>query len=113
MAVPRCQGTPREWRPAKTLRPYPDPSAPRECTKRQTPHKLAPGQAAKGVLPGTSEAPLAIRAVPGLPLRVMPSSPGWRGLGRMAFVVLITWSAAVLAGLYMLAVWLIENDVTS
>jgi hypothetical protein len=30
----------------------------------------------------------------------------------MAFVVLITWSAAVLAGLYMLAVWLIENDVT-
>jgi len=31
----------------------------------------------------------------------------------MAFVVLITWSAAVLAGLYMLAVWLIENDVTS
>jgi hypothetical protein len=31
----------------------------------------------------------------------------------MAFVVLITWSAAVLAGLYMLAVWLIENDVTA
>ena len=30
----------------------------------------------------------------------------------MPFVVLITWSAAVLAGLYMLAVWLIENDVT-
>jgi hypothetical protein len=30
----------------------------------------------------------------------------------MAFVVLITWSAAVLAGLYMLAVWLIENDVS-
>lgn len=30
----------------------------------------------------------------------------------MAFVVLITWSAAVLAGLYMLAVWLIENDIT-
>lgn len=31
----------------------------------------------------------------------------------MGFVVLITWFAAVLAGLYMLAVWLIENDVTS
>ena len=30
----------------------------------------------------------------------------------MAFVVLITWFAAVLAGLYMLAVRLIENDVT-
>ena len=30
----------------------------------------------------------------------------------MAFVVLITWFAAVLAGLYMLAVWLIENDIT-
>jgi hypothetical protein len=30
----------------------------------------------------------------------------------MAFAVLITWFAAVLAGLYMLAVWLIENDVT-
>lgn len=29
----------------------------------------------------------------------------------MGFVVLITWFAAVLAGLYMLAVWLIENDV--
>ena len=29
----------------------------------------------------------------------------------MSFVVLITWFAAVLAGLYMLAVWLIENDV--
>lgn len=30
----------------------------------------------------------------------------------MGFAVLITWTAAVLAGLYMLAVWLIENDVT-
>jgi hypothetical protein len=30
----------------------------------------------------------------------------------MGFVVLVTWFAAVLAGLYMLAVWLIENDVT-
>ena len=30
----------------------------------------------------------------------------------MSFAVLITWAAAVLAGLYMLAVWLIENDVT-
>jgi hypothetical protein len=30
----------------------------------------------------------------------------------MGFAVLITWFAAVLAGLYMLAVWLIENDVT-
>ncbi len=30
----------------------------------------------------------------------------------MDFAVLITWFAAVLAGLYMLAVWLIENDVT-
>ncbi len=29
----------------------------------------------------------------------------------MSFIVLITWFAAVLAGLYMLAVWLIENDV--
>lgn len=30
----------------------------------------------------------------------------------MGFLALITWSAAVLAGLYMLMVWLIENDVT-
>jgi hypothetical protein len=32
--------------------------------------------------------------------------------GRVGFVVLITWFAAVLLGLFMLAVWLIENDVT-
>ena len=31
----------------------------------------------------------------------------------MAFAALITWFAAVLAGLYMLTVWLIENDVTA
>lgn len=31
----------------------------------------------------------------------------------MEFVVLITWFTTILAGLYMLAVWLIENDVTS
>lgn len=31
----------------------------------------------------------------------------------MGFATLITWFCAVLAGLYMLAVWLIENDVTS
>ena len=30
----------------------------------------------------------------------------------MAFTALITWFAAVLLGPYMLAVWLIENDVT-
>ncbi len=30
----------------------------------------------------------------------------------MGFAALITWFVAVLAGLYMLAVWLIENDVT-
>ncbi len=30
----------------------------------------------------------------------------------MAFAALITWFAAVLMGLFMLAVWLIENDVT-
>ncbi len=30
----------------------------------------------------------------------------------MSFAALITWSAAVLAGLYMLTVWLIENDVS-
>ena len=30
----------------------------------------------------------------------------------MAFAALITWSAAILLGLFMLAVWLIENDVT-
>jgi hypothetical protein len=30
----------------------------------------------------------------------------------VGFVVLITWFAAVLMGLFMLAVWLIENDVT-
>jgi hypothetical protein len=33
--------------------------------------------------------------------------------GAVAFAALITWFATVLAGLYMLAVWLIENDVTS
>lgn len=31
----------------------------------------------------------------------------------MGFAALITWFVAILAGLYMLAVWLIENDVTS
>jgi hypothetical protein len=31
----------------------------------------------------------------------------------MSVAAVITWSAAMLAGLYMLAVWLIENDVTS
>jgi hypothetical protein len=30
----------------------------------------------------------------------------------VGFLVLITWFAAVLMGLFMLAVWLIENDVT-
>jgi hypothetical protein len=30
----------------------------------------------------------------------------------MGFIALITWAGAALAGLYMLAVWLIENDVT-
>lgn len=30
----------------------------------------------------------------------------------MAFVTVITWFGAVLIGLFMLAVWLIENDVT-
>jgi len=30
----------------------------------------------------------------------------------VGFAALITWFAAVLAGLYMLTVWLIENDVT-
>jgi len=30
----------------------------------------------------------------------------------VGFVVLITWFAAVLMGLFMLAVWLIENDAT-
>ena len=33
--------------------------------------------------------------------------------GAMGFAALITWFVAILAGLYMLAVWLIENDVTS
>jgi hypothetical protein len=31
----------------------------------------------------------------------------------MGFAALITWFIAILAGLYMLAVWLIENDITS
>ena len=31
----------------------------------------------------------------------------------MGFVTLIVWSAAALMGLYMVAVWLIENDLTS
>jgi hypothetical protein len=31
----------------------------------------------------------------------------------VAYLALTTWFAAVLAGLYMLTVWLIENDVTS
>ena len=33
--------------------------------------------------------------------------------GSLGIAALITWFAAVLAGLYMLAVWLIENDATS
>jgi MftR C-terminal domain len=32
--------------------------------------------------------------------------------GAVAFAALITWFAAILLGLFMLAVWLIENDVT-
>ena len=31
----------------------------------------------------------------------------------MGFATVITWFATVLMGLFMLAVWLIENDVTS
>ena len=31
----------------------------------------------------------------------------------MGFAALITWFAAIVAGLYMLTVWLIENDVTA
>jgi hypothetical protein len=31
----------------------------------------------------------------------------------LGFATVITWSATVLMGLYMLAVWLIENDLTS
>jgi hypothetical protein len=31
----------------------------------------------------------------------------------VGFVTLIVWSAAALMGLYMVAVWLIENDLTS
>jgi hypothetical protein len=31
----------------------------------------------------------------------------------MEYAALITWFVAILAGLYMLAVWLIENDITS
>jgi len=38
--------------------------------------------------------------------------PGWREEGTVAFAALITWFAAILLGLFMLAVWLIENDVT-
>jgi hypothetical protein len=33
--------------------------------------------------------------------------------GTVGFAALITWFATMLAGLYMLTVWLIENDVTS
>jgi hypothetical protein len=33
--------------------------------------------------------------------------------GSVGIAALITWFGAILAGLYMLAVWLIENDVTS
>jgi hypothetical protein len=32
--------------------------------------------------------------------------------GTVAFAALITWFAAVLVGLFMLAMWLIENDAT-
>src|SRR5437764_134020 len=32
------------------------------------------------------------------------------GEGAMAYVALITWFVTILPGLYMLAVWLIEND---
>lgn len=31
----------------------------------------------------------------------------------MGYAALITWFVSILAGLYMLAVWLIENDITS
>src|SRR5215470_20394624 len=35
-----------------------------------------------------------------------------KGATSVGLAALITWSAGVLAGLYMLLVWLIENDVT-
>ena len=38
--------------------------------------------------------------------------PSQKGTTSVGFAALITWFAAVLAGLYMLTVWLIENDVT-
>jgi hypothetical protein len=39
-------------------------------------------------------------------------APGRREEATVAFAALITWFAAILLGLFMLAVWLIENDVT-
>ena len=42
----------------------------------------------------------------------MSESTTQKGPTSVGFAALITWFAAVLAGLYMLTVWLIENDVT-
>jgi hypothetical protein len=42
------------------------------------------------------------------------ADPRRLGLGDpLEIAALITWFVAILAGLYMLAVWLIENDITS
>jgi hypothetical protein len=40
------------------------------------------------------------------------ATPSQKGTTSVGFAALITWFAAVLAGLFMLTVWLIENDVT-
>jgi len=39
--------------------------------------------------------------------------PSQKGTTSVGYAALITWFAGVLAGLYMLTVWLIENDVTA
>ena len=87
-------------------------------------HPAVPGRA--GVagdhrLPGHSAGETAL-GPPGLgntqPRVTAFTSGKWERTGRtgmgevVAFAALITWFAAVLLGLYMLAVWLIENDVT-
>src|SRR5689334_859136 len=72
----------------------------------------APGRPGRGQHKSSGPGKTQLRGLIALP------SGKWARTGRtgrgevVAYAALITWFAAVLLGLYMLAVWLIENDVT-
>ena len=69
-------------------------------------NRQAPATVKEGSVPATS-----LSAFGGPPWRGHVVDPSQKGTS-VGFAALITWFAGVLAGLYMLTVWLIENDVT-